>query len=332
MDVASFIGSLQAHLLASSTQHASGSSTQHASSEVQAAETFALDSTQASAASILAHPAVQQAMKAYAAAQIGAAPVHPVGAARNSTQAPETALNVGVSSQETMNDSMPDVIVSAANQSTLQTPIPNRALYGQNAEYEGTGDHDAGPVHVTQRATPVPRRNITSAYAGTSATDAYWNSLMPQGRTGALPVSLSPSIISSPPVAFTSSGMEGSPNHRRNFMRRQRNEFARNQNGRNGPDSKVHIPTDAQGNVTALKSVLNRSIREIAGRVLDVSIKEFNQHRPMAFQLIEHDVHSKFTFDPPLREGYIKSYMQDALSWSRYQWRKHWINKKERHP
>ena len=115
-------------------------------------------------------------------------------------------------------------------------------------------------------------------------------------------------------------------------MRRQRNEYVRNQRGPNGVPAVTHIPTDENGNPLALRSVLNRAIREVAGRVLDVSVKEFNHHSPMAFQLIEHDIHSKFSFDHPLREGYIKTYLQDALSWTRYQWRKHWINKKERHP
>ncbi|KAG0555811.1 hypothetical protein KC19_3G144200, partial [Ceratodon purpureus] len=140
------------------------------------------------------------------------------------------------------------------------------------------------------------------------------------------------SRTSSPPAAVNSPSTTVSPNHRRNAQRRERNEYNRNQRGQNGPDAKTVIPTDASGDVIGLKSVLHRAIREIAGRVLDVSVREFNQHSPMAFQLIELDVHSKFTFDPPLREGYIKTYLQEALSWSRYQWRKHWILKKERHP
>ena len=96
-----------------------------------------------------------------------------------------------------------------------------------------------------------------------------------------------------------SSAVEGgSPNHRRNLMRRQRTEFLRNSRNMDARGSKTVVTTDAQGNVLALRSVLNRAIREIAGRVSDVSLKEFRQHPPMAFQLIEHDIHSQFSFEP----------------------------------
>ncbi|KAG0596363.1 hypothetical protein M758_UG246800 [Ceratodon purpureus] len=101
----------------------------------------------------------------------------------------------------------------------------------------------------------------------------------------------SPSSIHSLPVAVNSGAIGASPYHRRNFQRRQRNEYVRNQRGQNGPDAKTHIPTDESGNVTGLKSVLHRAIRDVGGRVLDVSVKEFNQHPSMAFQLIEHDIH-----------------------------------------
>ncbi|KAG0596459.1 hypothetical protein M758_UG256300 [Ceratodon purpureus] len=128
-------------------------------------------------------------------------------------------------------------------------------------------------------------------------------------------------------------GAESSPNQQQNFMRRQRIEYLRNQ-GRNvgGEGGKTHIPTYAEGNVTALQSVLNRAIRDIVGHMLDVSIKEFRQHPVVPFILIESNIHNQFTFDPPLRSGYIKEYLQDALSWTWYKWRSHWINKKERHP
>lgn len=54
----------------------------------------------------------------------------------------------------------------------------------------------------------------------------------------------------------------------------------------------MYISTDADGNVAALKSVLNRAIRDVARRVLDVSLKEFSQHPAMAFELIALDIHN----------------------------------------
>ena len=137
---------------------------------------------------------------------------------------------------------------------------------------------------------------------------------------------------SSQALQYTPVGAEDSPNHRRNFMRRQRMEYLRNLQNQGAEGGKTHIPTDAEGNVTALRSVLNRTIRGIVGRILDVSLKEFRQHPSSSFILIEHDIHNQFSFDPPLKSGYIKDYLQDALSWTRYQWRSHWTKTKERHP
>lgn len=104
--------------------------------------------------------------------------------------------------------------------------------------------------------------------------------------------------LTRPPLPVSVGEQDGSPNHRRNFMRRQRKEYQRNQVNRGINGAKTVVPTDAEGNVIGLKSVLNRAIREIAGRVLDVSVKEFRHHPPMAFELIDHDIHSQFTFDP----------------------------------
>ena len=146
------------------------------------------------------------------------------------------------------------------------------------------------------------------------------------------PVTANISPIASLSVAFNAAAGEGSPNHRRNFMRRQRMEYLRNQRGQGGPGQRTHVLTDPSGNVTALKTVLNRAIRDIVGRVLDVSLKEFNHHPSMAFELIDHDIHSQFSFDPPLRAGYIKLYLQDALSWTQNQWRSYWKKNGSRHP
>ena len=92
------------------------------------------------------------------------------------------------------------------------------------------------------------------------------------------------------------------------------------------------IPTDEFGNVTALQSVLNHAIRDVAGRVLDVTVKDFRLHSQMSFEMIEHDINSRFAFNPPRRDGYIKSYLQESLSWCRYQWRCYWKKNHARHP
>ncbi|KAG0594198.1 hypothetical protein M758_UG056900 [Ceratodon purpureus] len=136
----------------------------------------------------------------------------------------------------------------------------------------------------------------------------------------------------SPPVVYCNSGHVCSANERRNFMRRERREYLLNQRNHAGEGGKTLIPKDVQGNVIALRTVLHCAIRDIARRVLDVSVKEFNTLPPMAFELIEHDMHSRFAFHPPLKPGYIKAYLSESLTWCRYQWRSHWGKTQSRHP
>ena len=206
---------------------------------------------------------------------------------------------------------------------------------------------DTGPFQFTAGASRGVGVTGGEAARRGYRTGGGYAAMTTQGTSRGLGSPLRPGIPRSPlnhaadandvPVGLGSPsnghGMDadGSPNDRRNYLRRQRNEYHRNQRIA-GPNWKTHIPTDENGEVTALRTVLNRSIRDIAGRVLDVTVKEFSSHPKISFELIERDIDSKFSFDPPLRPNYIRSYLKDALSWTRYQWRSHWRTHKTRHP
>ena len=134
-----------------------------------------------------------------------------------------------------------------------------------------------------------------------------------------------------PPVASVQNNSAGSPNDRRNLQKRQRAEYHRNQRNL-GVGARTHVETDDDGNAIGLRTMFHRAIRDIAGRLLDVTSRDFSSHPELAFELIARDIDSKFTFDRPLRPRYIKEYLRDALSWTRYAWRSHWYEHKKRHP
>ena len=193
------------------------------------------------------------------------------------------------------------------------------------------GPHNTGGGELTEEPR-VARiaHNVAAAEEITAGTPE----VATRGASRRLPVTPSASVSAvgasvipnRSPVGFSSE------NDRRNYLRRQRTEYIRNQRNFNGEGNRTHIPTDALGNVIALKTVLNRSIRDIAGKVLDVNVKEFAHHPAMSFEVIEHDLHRQYTFNPPLQKGYVREYLQEALSWTRYQWRCYWRKHGGRHP
>lgn len=146
-------------------------------------------------------------------------------------------------------------------------------------------------------------------------------------------VSSSPlSVTSSMPVPFKSTGDGTGSKDRRNFMRRQRVEYLRNQRCNAGKEEKVRVATDVYGNVTGLRTIFNRAIRDSAMKALDMTSKEFANHPAAAFAEIEQDIDSKFKFDPPLKEGYIKEYLKESLCWKKYEWKSYYFTFKRRHP
>ncbi|KAG0594396.1 hypothetical protein M758_UG073900 [Ceratodon purpureus] len=150
------------------------------------------------------------------------------------------------------------------------------------------------------------------AFSGsTSATES-----IPAASTP--PNGLKRNVSKSVPVGAEGGKEFASPNDRWNFMRRQRAQHLRNLRNRVDADGKTRVTTDEEGNPVDMISVLNRAIRDTTARVLDVTVQEFSQHPALAFELISHDVHSQFSFNPPLRNGYIRNYLQESLSWCRY--------------
>lgn len=116
---------------------------------------------------------------------------------------------------------------------------------------------------------------------------------------------------------------------RRRDQRRELTDYM--QHRRHSSTERHTIRTDKNGEPLVLKQVLNNAIRDIAGRVLDVSIIHFSEHPLFCFELIQHDLDRQFFFEPPLRENYVKDFLQSALGTARCQWRKHWKKTGLRH-
>jgi hypothetical protein len=81
-----------------------------------------------------------------------------------------------------------------------------------------------------------------------------------------------------------------------------------------------------------LRTVFHNAIRDIAGRVLDVSVVNFQDHPRIALDIINHDLKRQFYMDLVLRLGYVRDYLMNSLCTSRYRWRKHWNNTGKHHP
>lgn len=97
-------------------------------------------------------------------------------------------------------------------------------------------------------------------------------------------------------------------------------------------DELVEIVVDEGGDIVANKLAFHSAIRQVAGKVLDVSVIEFSKHPPVAMQWILDDLSQQFTFSRPLKPNFVQNYLQNALAVARYTWRKWWIEHKTRHP
>jgi hypothetical protein len=117
---------------------------------------------------------------------------------------------------------------------------------------------------------------------------------------------------------------------RKAFQRKYLSEYMQCQKT---PEKKsTHIRTDMNGDITALKSVFHRAIRNIAGRVLDLSIVNFNEHPSIYLNYINHDLSKQFVFNPPLKQNYVVEYLKVSISNSRYRWRSFWEKYGRKHP
>ena len=97
----------------------------------------------------------------------------------------------------------------------------------------------------------------------------------------------------------------------------------------------MKIECDAEGKPNpTYRFFVHRVIRMVAKRWLDLSLIKFRDQSDNDIQLVRQEIDMRFTFTPPLREGYIMWHLEDAMRSSRYQWRNHWKNtgRGERHP
>jgi hypothetical protein len=86
------------------------------------------------------------------------------------------------------------------------------------------------------------------------------------------------------------------------------------------------------GDITALKSIFHRAIRDIACHVLDLSIVNFTEHPNICLNYINHDLTKQFVFSPLLRQNYVQEYLKESISNSRYHWHCYWKKHARKHP
>jgi hypothetical protein len=151
----------------------------------------------------------------------------------------------------------------------------------------------------------------------------------PLGRTSAVVASEDVSVQQRFELAPTTSPVVLSA-ARKSFQRKHLADYMHCQ--KSGERPKTQIPTDANGEITALKSVFHRAIRDIAGRVLDLSVMNFNEHPAICLNYINHDLSKQFVFNPALRPNYVVDYLKESISNSRYRWRWYWKKNGAKHP
>jgi hypothetical protein len=100
-------------------------------------------------------------------------------------------------------------------------------------------------------------------------------------------------------------------------------------------DIRVHIPTDAPGNIIGLKAKWQNVVKDIAYRILDLRIRHWHRHPQEQKDEIYRQVEAHFIYNPsPLQDGYIEKYLRDHLSSARRKWKEHWLmhGDSNRHP
>jgi hypothetical protein len=99
-------------------------------------------------------------------------------------------------------------------------------------------------------------------------------------------------------------------------------------------DIRVHIPTDAAGNIIGLKVKRQNVVKDIAYRILDLKIRHWDRHPQGQKDEIYRQVKAHFIYNPPLQDGYTEKYLRDHLTSARRKWKEHWLmhGDSNRHP
>ncbi len=80
-------------------------------------------------------------------------------------------------------------------------------------------------------------------------------------------------------------------------------------------DIRVHIPTDAAGNIIGLKAKWQNVVKDIAYRILDLRIRHWHRHPQEQKDEIYRQVEAHFIYNPsPLQDGYTEKYLRNHLS------------------
>lgn len=188
----------------------------------------------------------------------------------------------------------------------------------------------------SQRTSPVERSRLEQFPKGTTEPQRVLTSLTSQSLVsptlvGGLSSPLATAMHEAPILASQNTlrfpqvpaGISGAARTaaRRTFQRRHRLEYMQQQRSPNG--GKTIIPSDGARHIMALKTEVHRAIRDMGGRLLDVSLVNFGNHPESTIECIKHDIDRQFLFEPSLPLSYVFDYLADSLRTTRYKWRKH---------
>ena len=86
------------------------------------------------------------------------------------------------------------------------------------------------------------------------------------------------------------------------------------------------IQCTAEGGIPKdVRPFVHRQFRASARRFLKMSSIHFRDHPDSDMKVVSEDIDRRFSFNPPLRSGYIMWFIENSLRTSRYLWRKHWV-------
>lgn len=74
-----------------------------------------------------------------------------------------------------------------------------------------------------------------------------------------------------------------------------------------------------------------QNIQYLAKRELDLGKKSILEHTKFKLDLITNEVQDMFTYNTPLKEGAVQTYLLSSLLTSRHRWKTHFIATRKRH-
>ena len=71
---------------------------------------------------------------------------------------------------------------------------------------------------------------------------------------------------------------------------------------------------------------VHKMICASARRFLKLNVIKFKDHPSSAIKTVREDIKKRFTFDPPLKDGYIMWYIESCMRNTRYEFHRYWLD------